>query len=333
MKKITTPKCRACNLTPAEFRCIYCADCLKKLANKEIESVLKDTPPLFDHQKKILTEDKKKCGIFQGTGSGKTRTALMLAQGKILIICPKQQRDDKTWQNNAKKFSLDKDLTVVSKEDLRRDWDSLPAYDTVIIDECENNLGVSPDTYQKKGIQYPKTSQIFDATLSYLRKYPPQRFYALSATPIPKPMALWGLATLMGQKWDFYAFRQKYYTEIRIGGRRIWLAKKDAVTKQNLADIVKKFGYTGGLADFFDVPSQTFITVPIELSPAQKKAIDEIVETEADPLVRRGKSRTIENGILYGKEIERVDEKTEKLVKKTKVFESYKIDYILNRAI
>ena len=291
-------------------------------------------PKLYDHQKKIIAEDRKKCGLFLGTGASKTRTALEMANGKTLIICPKQQREDKTWQRENEKWGTKKKLTVISKEDLRRDWNELPSFDTVIIDECHYNLGVTPMWVQKKGIQYPKTSQIFDATKKFLEKHPPQRFYLLSATPVSKPMNLWAIAHLLGQKWDFAQFRQKYYTEIRLGGmRRIWMPKKDQVSKTRLAELVQKFGYTGGLNDFFDVPEQTHKVVEIELTTEQKKAIIDITFEEADPLVRRARQRTIENGVLYGKTIEKVSEQIDKMFNQTQIFPSKKIDYILERAI
>ena len=144
--------------------------------------------PLYEHQKKIISENKMKCGLFTGTGSAKTRTALEMAEGRILVICPKQQKLDETWQRNAKKFDIVCDLIIVSKEELRRDYKKLQGFDTVIIDECHNNFGVMPEMRQRKGIQIPKTSQIFEATLEYLKVHPPKRLYLCSATPVTKPM-------------------------------------------------------------------------------------------------------------------------------------------------
>ena len=289
--------------------------------------------PLYDHQKKIIAEDKLKCGLFLGTGASKTRTALEMAEGDVLVICPKQQREDKTWQNENKKWRTKKGIMVISKEDLRRDWDILPYYDTVIIDEVHNNLGVMPTFIQRNKIQKPKTSQIFEATRKFLEKHQPKRLYLLSATPVPKPMAMWGIGILMGQKWDFREFRDIYYTQIRMGIRRIWIAKKDEASKQTLAYLVHYLGYTGGLNDFFDVPAQTHKTVEIEVTAEQKKAMVNMSFSEADPLVRRARLRTIENGVLYGKKIENLDKKTDKMTNETKIFKSKKIDYIKERAL
>lgn len=287
----------------------------------------------YEHQKKILAEDKTKCGLFLGTGGGKTRVALELAKGRTLVVCPKQQREDKTWENNALKFGIKIELIVLSKEDFRRDWRNLDQYDTLIIDECHNNLGVQPEVRQRKGVQIPKTSQIFEATLSFMRKYPPKRFYLCSATPVGKPMNMWAIATLMGEKWDFFAFRSRYYVDIRMGQRRVWIPKKDQETKQRLANVVKRFGYTGTLNDWFDVPEQTHKVVKIELGEAQKKALKELSQTEADPLVRRTRARTIENGVLYGKKVTAINDREDLMSNETTVFPSKKIDYILERAL
>jgi superfamily II DNA or RNA helicase len=54
---------------------------------------------------------------------------------------------------------------------------------------------------------------------------------------------------------------------------------------------------------------------------------------EADPLVRRARLRTIENGVLYGKHIESTDGKVDTMANLTSTFKSYKIDYILERAL
>jgi len=290
-------------------------------------------PKLYKHQEKIIKEGKLKCGLFLGTGASKTRTALEMAEGETLIICPKQQRDDKTWERENEKWGTKVDLKVLSKEDVRKLWDTIPACTTLIIDECHNNLGITPMYVQKNKIQRPKTSQIFQATLDYVIKHKPKRMYLLSATPVPKPMSMWGIGVLFGQKWDFGAFRSTYYTEIRMGGvRRIWMPKKTDEAKQRLASLVQKFGYTGCLNDFFDVPEQTHKTVEISLTGEQKKAINEMLILEADPLVRRSRLRTIENGLLYGKKIEELDGKVDLMTNQTILYKNNKIDYIVERA-
>jgi hypothetical protein len=290
-------------------------------------------PPLYEHQKKIIDDDPKKCLLALGTGSAKTRTALEMATGATLVICPKQQREDCTWENNAEKFGIMLNLTVISKETFKRDWQGLGRFETVIIDECHTVLGVTADTRQRKGEQIPKTSQIFEAVREFLTQHPPERLYLCSATPVSKPMNLWAIATLFGQQWDYFEFRRKYYFESRMGARRIWLPRKDDNAKDRLANLVKKFGYTGGLENFFDVPEQTHKEVYIDLSKEQIEALKQVRIDEADPMVRRARERTIENGVLYGKKVIKTGEKEDTMVKDTKIYHSNKIDYILERAI
>lgn len=294
-------------------------------------------PPLYDYQKNIIAEDKKHTGIFLGTGVGKTRVALELAEGSILIICPKQQFLEDMWQNSAKKFGITNQIKTVSKEWFRAHWEELGAFDTVIIDEAHNNLGVLPETRQRNKIEIPKTSQLFEATLLYLHKYPPKRLYLCTATPVTKPMNMWAIAKLYGHNWDFFRFRKKYYFLTVIGRRQVWLPRKDQETLTRLSELVKRFGYVGHMSDFVEVPEQTHLMPPdiayIELTDEQKHAIKQLSQEEADPLVRRARQRTIENGVLYSKKIEALSDIEDILVKDTIIFPSRKIDYILERAL
>lgn len=283
-------------------------------------------------QRQIILDDHPQTGIFLGTGVGKTLPSLILGHGRILVICPKQQKLDRTWQENNRKFNLGKDITVMSKEEFRRDWELVPYYDTLIFDEGHNMLGVMPELRQRNKIAVPKTSQIFEASLKYVLKHKPQRFYIVTATPMSKPMNVWAIAKLFGKNWDWYKFRQTFYFPVMIGRRQIWMPKKDEETRQRLALAVQKLGYTGALHDFMDVPEQTHIEVPIELSDEQERAIKRIQQEEADPLVVRARMRTIENGILYGKKVEIISDTEDVMVKDTEHFKNGKIDYILERA-
>lgn len=295
---------------------------------------------LYDIQKKIVAENKEKTGIFLGTGVGKTITALILAQGRTLVICPKQQMLDKTWEHNNEKFNLGKDLTVINYDMFWRTWEKYDRYDTVILDEGHRALGVLPDTRQRKGVQIPKTSNTFEKIYLFLHTKPPQRFYICTATPVSKPMNMWAIAKLYGVNWDFFKFREAFYFPKLMGRRQVWLPKKNEATKERLASLVKRFGYTGSLSDFMDVPEQKHIKPDdeepeihyIELSDEQKKALKNLDETEPDFMVKRTYMRTIENGVLYSKQVEEISEKEDRLTKKTIHFKNGKIDYILERA-
>lgn len=296
---------------------------------------------LYTHQQAIIDDDPKKCGLFLGTGSGKTRTALLLARGNTLVIAPKTQVEDGNWIREYKdalktQFEMagrsdifkppTEKLTVISKEGFRRDHATLPRFDTVIVDEAHTCLGVTPNTKQRKGIVTPRTSQLFEALETFLERTQPERLYLCTATIVKSPMTVWGACKLLmtNHYWgieNFYAFREKFYTKLPMPGRDVWVPKRDDKSKDNLAAVVKELGYTGRLQDFFDVPEQTFITKHIELTAAQKKRIKELPLEYPDPLVLIGKKLQVENGILNGDEFNAPES-----------FENGKIDKILELA-
>lgn len=286
----------------------------------------------YDIQKQIISDDRKMTGVFLGTGVGKTLPCLVLAEGRTLVIATKQQKLDYTWQNNNEQFNLGKDITVTNYEMFWRYPEKWEQFDTVILDEAHKAFGVLPDTRQRNRMEIPKTSKVFEGILTYLKKFPPKRFYLATATPKSKPMNVWAAATLLGKNWDWYKFRSTFYFPVLMGRSTRWLPKEDEATQQRLALAVQKLGYTGALSDFMDVPEQTHIVVDIDLSDEQKRAIKKVEEDEADPLVRKGRIRTIENGVLYSKKIESISDIEDVMVKDTILFKNEKIDYILERA-
>lgn len=211
-----------------------------------------------------------------------------------------------------------------------------PSYivNDVVVHNCHYTLGVYPDTVKRSGEMVPKSSQLFEALYRFFQKHPPKRFYPTSATPISKPMNLYALAMLMGKNWNFYEFRDIYYSPIRMGFRTMWVPKKGDKIKERLARSFKKLGaITGRLQDWFDVPEQTEIEKYFELTTEQKKAITELRMTEPDKMSVMTKSRAIENGILYYDRPTVTGEKTISMKRDTKIFPSEKIDYILERAL
>jgi len=277
---------------------------------------------LYQHQKDIINEDPKKCGIFYGTGSGKTLIALSLAQGRTLVICPKTQRDDKNWQRQLEKMDKKLHLDVVSKEEFKRDYELYKKYDTIIMDEVHTMCGVSPSIVYRQKKPYPKTSQIFDACLDAVKFLGATRVYLCTATPTRNPMAVYALGLLLGRDWDFWKFRQIYYVPIKIGVREIWMPKKDKETQERLGKCVRGLGYTGRLDQFMDVPEQSYKTIYVDLTDEQKKKLKDLPLDYPDPLVLCGKRNQVENGILCGDEFS-----------KTEYFNTKKIEVILDLAI
>lgn len=277
---------------------------------------------LFDHARKIVDEDKERTGLFLGTGATKTRIALCLARGSTLAIVPKTQRDDKNWPREIIKAKLKVNLTVISKEDFRRDHASLPAFKTVIVDEAHTCLGVTPNTRQRKGKQIPKTSQLFEALESYIERTKPKRLYLCTATIMRSPMTVWGAAKILGRDIDFRTFRDEYYVRLPMPFREVYAPRNDAGVKNSLAKLVRSLGYVGRLEDFFDVPEQVWKTEFIDLTTKQKQRISQLQIDYPDPIACIQKKHGVENGVLSGNEFSAAE-----------IFPNGKIEKILDYAI
>lgn len=259
---------------------------------------------LYKHQQDILNDDPKKCGLFLGTGSGKSLTALHLAKGKTLVICPKTTADDGTWTKNGIG-----NVTVISKETFRRDWDTKLRgirFDTVIIDEAHTVCGISPVFKWVNKKPVPKTSQLFDALYGYINKHSPERLYLLTATPVRNPLAVFALMCLLGKSTmdKFESFRRTFYIPVNMNHREIYMAKKDEVSQDKLGKLVQSMGYTGRLSDFADVPEQTHRVINVPLTSKQVEKLKELPIEFPDPLVLVGKRHQVEQGVLKGNEFE-----------------------------
>lgn len=279
---------------------------------------------LYDHQQKIINDNSDKMGLFMGTGSGKTRVALMLACGRTLVIAPKTQIEDMNWDRELRDIGWQTDITniiAISKETFRRDHAMLPRFDTVIVDEAHTCLGVTPNVRWVNKKPIPKASQLFEALQAFLDRTKPERFYPVTATIIKSPMTIWAAGHLLGKGWDWYKFRDRFYFRLPMPGREVFTPKNDDESKGKLAELVKKIGYTGQLSDYFDVPAQSYVVKYIELTKKQKERIKALPIEYPDPLVLLGKTHQVENGILSGDEFNQ-----------TEYFENGKVDKILDLA-
>lgn len=257
---------------------------------------------LYRHQQDLINLDPKKCLIAWGTGGGKTITALMLAEGKTLVVTTKTVRDDETWQKNLSKLDKHRitSLKVISKEEARRDIHMYPYFDTEIYDESHTITGLNPQIVYKRGKGKPKTSQVFEAIWGHLKVQKPKRLYLLSATPIRTPMAVLAHAWLLGKEWDFLKFRETFYFRLPMHGREIWSPKVTTLLKERLGKAVQGLGFTGRLEEFIDVPEQTFVEKHIPLTSKQIQRIKELRIEYPEPIVRVGKQHQIEGGTLKG---------------------------------
>lgn len=255
---------------------------------------------LYAHQKTILDLNPSRYLLALGTGTGKTRTALLLAQKngtRALVICPKTVKEAKTWENECIKLHINPSLiTVLSRETFRRDWESIPTHDTLILDESHTMMGVLPIFRQRKKVLIPKRSQICEAIMDWNATHKPRNVYLATATPERTPMLIWSYATLLGKNWKFEEFRDAFYVKLNMPGREVWTPKKDSVTKERLGMLIRSLGSAVRLEDCFDVPEQSFKTEYLPITPQMKEDIAETKLEYPDPIVHFLKAHQIENG-------------------------------------
>jgi|2_EtaG_2_1085320.scaffolds.fasta_scaffold15770_2 superfamily II DNA or RNA helicase len=239
---------------------------------------------LYNHQQKLLDLNKKKLLLAHSTGTGKTVSALALTQKNnqtALVIVPKALKEN--WRRNIETHGFNTNHKIVSKEEFRRDWDILPYYNAIIIDEFHffGNL----KSQMSKGLQ------------KYIKKHDPEYIYGLTATPFcSSPMNIFALATHLGHKWNYWNFFNRFFNQVQMGRRNVPVQRTGI--EDEVAELVRDIGDTCKLEDCVDVPEQTFETVYLELTAEQKKAIKEIDAPEA--ITRFTHQHTIENGVKIG---------------------------------
>lgn len=267
---------------------------------------------LYAHQKKVLDAFPHKSLLAHGLGSGKTITALALAQKanvSTLIICPKMlkgkwEREAKEWINAplAQWIRLCK---VVTKEEFRRDYKTLGKYDAVIVDEAHSGFA-------------SLKSQLHKALYVYLKVHKVEYVWLLTGTPYTStPFSIYALARLLGHAWSWSDFRHKYFRE-RYIGRRVIFEPRTGI-EDEIAELVKQIGSVVRLDECVDVPSQTFAEEEFAYTKEQLSALKEMQEKESNPLTRFGKAHQIAQGILIGDEY--TPTKTFKALKNERIIE------------
>lgn len=243
---------------------------------------------LYTHQQKIVDEFPHRLLLAHGLGSGKTITALSLAEkGGIptLIICPKMLKEK--WQREAKIW-LSIEHLVLTKEEFRRDYKKIGRYYGVIVDEAHNTFG----SLQSQGHK---------ALYAYLKVHKVEYVWLLTGTPYTStPMSIYALGRLLGAPWKWVDFRNQYFRE-RYIGRRVIFEPRAGIEAQ-IAERVKEIGSIVRLDECIDVPPQTFAEETFPYTKEQRDALKDMQETESNPLVRFGKAHQIAQGILIGNE-------------------------------
>lgn len=259
--------------------------------------------PFFKHQIDFLKQNPDKTALVWSCGTGKSRTAVEWSKSKdnkTLIICPKPLFAN--WNLEVKKWNGVAD--VITKEQFRTNHKTLGKYDQLIIDEVHNGF-LTPHF----------KSQMSKALRWYLKTHSINRILLLSATVYSSsPWNIYQLATILGYKWNWFAFSQTFFNQVRMGPRIVPVAKKGIEPK--LAELTKRIASVVNIYDCMDVPLQQHCEPEyFALTKEQVKGIEEAYDPL--PIVRYTMQHEIENGILLANEF-----------RKLKTYENYKIERI-----
>lgn len=256
---------------------------------------------LFAHQKKILLDNPPRHLLAWGTGTGKTGTALSLYKQNAttcLVVCPKTLKEN--WRREVKRW-LDEDavlfdpkdirklgaVLIMSKEEFRKFWGNLPAYEAVIIDEAHTFAGIQ--------------SQLSKNAIKYLKYHNIKFRWLLTATPyLRNAWNVYMLGKLLGYDWNYAAFRIRFFYERYMGARTFWDARPGM--QDEVAELVHQIGTTVKLEDCIDIPDAVYEEERFKLTPQQKAAMKAVKESL--PIVRFTKLHQICGGVLKGNEYE-----------------------------
>jgi superfamily II DNA or RNA helicase len=237
---------------------------------------------LFDHQQKLVDQFPKKHVLCWSTGSGKSITLISLAQKakeNPLIVVPKGLK--KQWQVLIAEHNLK--AAVITKEEFRRDWESLDRFNCVILDELHYFLGMK--------------SSLSKSLIAYIKKWNVEYLYGATATPFrSSAWDIYRLLEIFGRKINYFSFFQTFFFNIKMGMRTIPKAKKGDDIDQKLISLIRSVGSTVKLEDCFDVPEQTHEVIWVEATKEQKKAIE--TQDALLPIVRYGNEHQIIGGVL-----------------------------------
>lgn len=247
---------------------------------------------LYQHQQELVDRNPAKHLICFGTGLGKSLTSMELSFknrcNSTLVICPKSlkekwERDIESMRLNRTEDTNSRTWKVMSKEEFRKDWDKIYAYEAVIVDEAHYFSGI--------------TSLMSKALTKYLKKWRTPYVWLLTATPyMSTPWNIYTLARHLGYEWSYNGFAEKFFTHRYVGQRLVPVVKSGI--EEDIAKLVKSIGTTAKMEDCFDVPEQVFETEWIPLTKEQTKEIKRLETTETLPITRFTKVHQVENGSL-----------------------------------
>ena len=254
---------------------------------------------LSEAQQKVVKAIRSgKRVVSASVGTGKTIASLYAFPDvkSVLVVTPKILRDLDTWKTDVDKTTRQIEINHISKEDLKKQYETLGEYDVVVIDEACKWLtsGVRPEQRSHQGIPYIDVSETYRCAYEYIRRTNPKYILLIDATPLAnKPLAAWAAMDILGllkseriqsHKW----FVEKFYSPLKKGYTTFWKEKTipsrhttEAEEEQAKKDILHVWNKIAVFAedDAKIPPIEEDIYVP--LSPELKKILNEIAREYA----------------------------------------------------
>ena len=231
--------------------------------------------------------------LAAGTGCGKTIASLYAFPDvtSVLVVTPKILRDLDTWKTDVDKTTRQIEINHISKEDLKKQYETLGTYDAVVLDEACKWLtsGVRPEQRSYQSEPYIDVSETYRCVYEYIRRTNPKYVLLIDATPLAnKPLAAWAAMDILGllkseriqsHKW----FVERFYSPLKKGYTTFW-KEKTIPSRHTSADEVEQaqkdiLHLWHKIAVFAEddakiEPTEEDIYVP--LSPELKKILDEV---------------------------------------------------------
>ena len=222
---------------------------------------------LFNHQLRFLSQKRARALLVWETGTGKTLTALYWAMqvpvlfSKTLVICPKSLK--KNWERNIEAHFPNSGISVLSKEEFKRDAHKLPRYDSVIIDEA--HFFGNP------------TSQMTKRLMAYLKTHQIVYRLALTATPyMSTPWNIYSLGLIVGKPWSWPWWNKTFFEKVWMGGRQVPVVRANA--HEMLMPLIDEISDVVKLSDCVDVPEDNAQVEYFETNSVQRTFIKKLYE-------------------------------------------------------
>lgn len=250
---------------------------------------------LYKHQKRFIETAPDKYGIFHACGTGKTMTGLYTGVQKadsILIICPKGVFSK--WMIECRdRMKNQIPWKVITQDRFRIDWESVPPFDCIIIDEAHHFSSIRSKRHKN--------------LLKYIKKNKPRYIYTMTATPYRRePMNIYALGKILGRNWNYFEFRQKFYTPIYVPNE-VWIPKEGI--EQEVAKLVRSIGDVVAFSECGDLPPIKHKIEYFDLTASQKRAFEELELIEANPLTYYLRQHQLCSGIgAETAKLDRLDE-------------------------